>query len=71
MLRTILMALLLLHSIDAQQSELVAGHVVRMRFASSDFFLTIVFFQLYRHGDRTPIQTFPSDPYQEKDWPNG
>lgn len=26
---------------------------------------------LYRHGDRTPIQTFPSDPYQEQDWPNG
>ncbi|CAF1417773.1 unnamed protein product [Rotaria sordida] len=26
---------------------------------------------LFRHGDRTPIRTFPTDPTQEKDWPNG
>lgn len=26
---------------------------------------------LFRHGDRTPIVTFPTDPSQEKDWPNG
>ena len=28
-------------------------------------------FQLFRHGDRTPIATFPTDPYREADWPNG
>ncbi|CAF1541842.1 unnamed protein product [Adineta steineri] len=26
---------------------------------------------LYRHGDRTPVTTFPLDPVKEKDWPNG
>ncbi|CAF3857711.1 unnamed protein product [Rotaria sp. Silwood2] len=26
---------------------------------------------LFRHGDRTPITTYPTDPIQEKDWPNG
>lgn len=27
--------------------------------------------QLYRHGDRSPIKAYPTDPYQEKDWPQG
>ncbi|CAF1439453.1 unnamed protein product [Adineta ricciae] len=26
---------------------------------------------LFRHGDRTPISTYPTDPMKEKDWPNG
>jgi hypothetical protein len=26
---------------------------------------------LFRHGDRTPITTYPTDPMKEKDWPNG
>uniref|UniRef100_A0A5S6QWF5 acid phosphatase n=1 Tax=Trichuris muris TaxID=70415 RepID=A0A5S6QWF5_TRIMR len=26
---------------------------------------------LYRHGDRTPVATYPNDPYQEDAWPNG
>ncbi|ELK23825.1 Lysosomal acid phosphatase [Myotis davidii] len=26
---------------------------------------------LYRHGDRTPVKTFPKDPYQEDEWPQG
>ncbi|XP_036181873.1 lysosomal acid phosphatase [Myotis myotis] len=26
---------------------------------------------LYRHGDRTPVKTFPRDPYQEDEWPQG
>ncbi|CAF1224512.1 unnamed protein product [Rotaria sordida] len=26
---------------------------------------------LFRHGERTPVKTFPTDPIQEKDWPNG
>jgi len=44
---------ILLHQINGQQMELVAGHV------------------LFRHGDRTPITTYSTDPIQEKDWPNG
>ncbi|XP_047667592.1 lysosomal acid phosphatase-like isoform X2 [Tachysurus fulvidraco] len=26
---------------------------------------------LYRHGDRSPVNTYPTDPYQESAWPQG
>jgi len=26
---------------------------------------------LFRHGDRSPTKTFPTDPYQESSWPRG
>lgn len=28
-------------------------------------------FQLFRHGDRTPADAYPTDEYQEKYWPQG
>ncbi|MGH0131566.1 UNVERIFIED_CONTAM: hypothetical protein FKN15_065771 [Acipenser sinensis] len=28
-------------------------------------------FLLYRHGDRSPVRTFPTDPHQESAWPQG
>uniref|UniRef100_A0A8C1IJJ9 Lysosomal acid phosphatase n=1 Tax=Cyprinus carpio TaxID=7962 RepID=A0A8C1IJJ9_CYPCA len=32
--------------------------------------LTFLLF-LYRHGDRSPINAYPTDPYKESDWPQG
>uniref|UniRef100_A0A0E9RDN0 Lysosomal acid phosphatase n=1 Tax=Anguilla anguilla TaxID=7936 RepID=A0A0E9RDN0_ANGAN len=26
---------------------------------------------LYRHGDRSPVKAYPTDPYQESAWPQG
>ncbi|CAF2381501.1 unnamed protein product [Rotaria sp. Silwood2] len=26
---------------------------------------------IYRHGDRTPVETFPTDPVKPNEWPNG
>ncbi|XP_074641895.1 testicular acid phosphatase homolog [Tubulanus polymorphus] len=26
---------------------------------------------VFRHGDRTPVRTYPTDPYDENFWPNG
>ncbi|KRY72863.1 Lysosomal acid phosphatase, partial [Trichinella pseudospiralis] len=34
--------------------------------------LELIFTQvLYRHGERTPLSTYPNDPYKEAAWPNG
>uniref|UniRef100_A0A3P9NM32 Lysosomal acid phosphatase n=1 Tax=Poecilia reticulata TaxID=8081 RepID=A0A3P9NM32_POERE len=35
-------------------------------FKSMNFFLP-----LFRHGDRSPVKAFPTDPHQESAWPQG
>lgn len=36
-----------------------------------DSYLIYVFLQLFRHGDRTPLKTYSSDPYKNYSWPGG
>uniref|UniRef100_A0A3Q3LQT1 Lysosomal acid phosphatase n=1 Tax=Mastacembelus armatus TaxID=205130 RepID=A0A3Q3LQT1_9TELE len=39
-----------------------------------DFFIDMFYLVdliLFRHGDRSPIKAYPTDPYQENDWPQG
>ena len=36
------------------------------------FKIEFIFFQLYRHGDRSPIESFPTDPNRNASiWPDG
>uniref|UniRef100_A0A3B4BDH9 Lysosomal acid phosphatase n=1 Tax=Periophthalmus magnuspinnatus TaxID=409849 RepID=A0A3B4BDH9_9GOBI len=36
---------------------------------SPPVFVSLLF--LFRHGDRSPIRAYPTDPYQESAWPQG
>ena len=43
------------------------GHV-----CLSCFKYPVIILQLYRHGDRTPVTTYPTDPYNNASyWPDG
>ena len=34
--------------------------------------IPVIILQLYRHGDRTPVASYPTDPYNNVSyWPNG
>lgn len=33
--------------------------------------ISIPIFQVWRHGDRSPTKTFPTDPFQEGNWTFG
>ena len=62
-----------LNRIDGQEDdiELIAGHVVSSRI--SRVYISIIgkLFQIFRHGDRTPLSTYPTDPVKPSEWPNG
>ena len=36
-----------------------------------DLYILLSQWQLYRHGDRSAVSTFPNDPYPESMWPQG
>ena len=31
----------------------------------------VLLYQVFRHGDRSPVGTYPTDKYTESDWPQG
>lgn len=74
-LLTLLVATLLwLHVANSQQvqseDKLIFAHVVRdldpiLKFTSQISLLFSSLRQLYRHGDRTPIDPYPNDPWKD------
>ena len=56
------------------QVDLYMCHVVTHEEAllnDSELSIFISISKVYRHGDRSPTKTFPSDSYQEDAWPQG
>lgn len=54
--------------------ELKFAHVVSVKRHLSTFFFyhMVRFLQIFRHGDRTPVDPYPTDPWNNrKYWPTG
>ncbi|XP_048025883.1 lysosomal acid phosphatase-like isoform X2 [Megalobrama amblycephala] len=62
----------LLYSISASMDSCFLITVFVFAFSLSNGERTLKFVTvLYRHGDRSPLDTYPTDPYKENDWPQG
>jgi len=43
----------------------------KLKYLNESLSFSIIFSQLFRHGDRTPTETYPKDPYINYMWPGG
>lgn len=60
------------NAMNRGRGQLIFSHIVSYVFLDfitiiNNFLLTLT--QLYRHGDRSPAATYPTDPYDESYWP--
>lgn len=46
-------------------------NAVDLKYSNIESFFCIIVSQLFRHGDRTPTETYLTDPYKNYTWPGG
>lgn len=57
-------------AVKDDEGKLIFAHVVSSRilgFANWKF-ISIFFLQIFRHGDRTPVEPYPTDPWKDAKW---